>query len=295
MYVFYPLLYDIISITKLMGELMNTVYGKISELLLRQGIDCFAPVALSDCKIIKKYLLEKANISEEIGSAVMIAVPYMVNDEDGNISEYAKSRDYHLFFSMLFGEILPVLREEFPQYSFEGFTDHSPIDEINAAAITGLGMIGSNGLLITEKYSSFVFVGEIITNASIKCQKQEIRLCENCGLCKISCPVGCDKVGCLSAITQKKGELSKDEIALISRHGSAWGCDICQKVCPHTQKAIKNGSIYSKIPFFLEKRTPLLTYEIVEKMSDEEFKERAYSWRGKAPLLRNLEILNGGR
>ncbi len=274
---------------------MISVYDKISELLLARNIECFSPVALSDCKIIKEYLLDKAGISAEDSSAVMIAVPYMAENEEGNISEYAKSRDYHLFFSMLFREILPVLREEFPKYAFEGFTDHSPIDEINAAAIAGLGMIGSNGLLITEKYSSFVFVGEIVTNAPIKCQKQEIKLCEDCGLCKNSCPVGCDKVGCLSAITQKKGVLSKDEIELIARYGSAWGCDICQKVCPHTKKAIQSGSIYSKIPFFLEKRTPCLTYEMVEIMPDEEFKERAYSWRGKAPLLRNLEILNGGR
>ena len=107
--------------------------------------------------------------------------------------------------------------------------------------------------------------------------------------------MGCDKVGCLSAVTQKKGELSADEVELIAYHKSAWGCDICQKVCPHTKKAIKNGTIYSKIPFFLEKRTPCLTYEVVEKMTEEDFKERAYSWRGKAPLLRNLEILGGGK
>ena len=67
-----------------------------------------------------------------------------------------------MFFSSLFGEILPILRKSFPEYKFEGFTDHSPIDEINAAALAGFGMIGANGLLITEKYSSFVFVGEIV-------------------------------------------------------------------------------------------------------------------------------------
>ncbi len=271
---------------------MKTVYERFSEMLKERKIDCFGSVPLSECKITKKYLLNRAGVSEKQGFALILAVPYMVNDgADGNVSEYAKSRDYHLFFSLLFGEMLPRLRSEFPSYKFEGFTDHSPIDEINGAAKAGLGIIGKNGLLITEKYSSFVFVGEIITDAPIECNASEIKLCENCGLCTSSCPVGCDKTGCLSAVTQKKGELNEDETALISRHKIAWGCDICQKVCPHTQKAIKNGTIYSNIPFFIENRTPYLTYGQIDAMADQDFSERAYSWRGKSVLLRNLRIL----
>ena len=271
---------------------MNTVYKRISELLSSQHIDLFAPTPLSECKIIKKYLLDRAEISAECGCAFMIAAPYVVKDDiEGNISEYAKSRDYHLFFAQIFDSILPILREEFPEYKFAGFTDHSPIDEINAAALAGLGIIGSNGLFITEKYSSFVFVGEIITDAPIECEAHEIKLCEGCGLCTRSCPTGCDKTGCLSAVTQKKGELSPDEAKLIAKHRIAWGCDLCQKVCPHTKKALKSGSLYSDIPFFLNERTPYLTYDLVENMPDELFNQRAYSWRGKATLLRNLKIL----
>lgn len=268
------------------------IYKRIKELLERQSIDLFAPIRLSDCKITKKYLLDKAGISSDAGSAIMIAVPYFVKDNTaGNISEYAKSQDYHLFFASLFGELLPCLREDFPQYRFEGFVDHSPIDEINAAARAGLGLIGANGLLITEKYSSFVFIGEIITDAQIECGVREVSLCEGCRLCLNACPVGCDKVGCLSATTQKKGELTEDEKELILSCGSAWGCDICQKICPHTKNAIESGSIYSKIPFFNENRIPHLTYSTIEGMSDEEFAKRAYSWRGRSVLLRNLKLL----
>jgi epoxyqueuosine reductase len=273
---------------------MKAIYEKISELLRERQIDLFAPIGLSDCKITKKYLLEKADISPDGGTAIMIAVPYAVNDGiDGNISEYAKSRDYHLFFASLFGELLPIIRREFPEYRFEGFTDHSPIDEINAAAIAGLGIIGANGLLITKKYSSFVFIGEIVTSAEIKYEKHEVKLCENCGLCLNACPVGCDKQLCLSALTQKKGELSADEAELILTHRSAWGCDICQKICPYTKKAVESGEIYSCIPFFKQKRIPYLTYDLINEMSENEFKERAYSWRGKPTLLRNLSLLEG--
>ena len=230
---------------------MSALYDQISFLLSEQGLSCFAPVPLSACKIFRPYLLERAQISPE-GTAVMIAVPYIVRDSvPGNLSEYAKSRDYHLFFA-------------------------------------GLGRIGDHGLLITEPYASFVFLGEIITDAPIPCTPSEIRFCEKCGLCRRCCPTGCDKTGCLSAVTQKKGELTPKEIALIASNGSVWGCDLCQKVCPHAKKVYESGSVYTEIPFFKEKRTPFLTRTLIESMSDKEFSERAFAWRGRQPLLRHF-------
>ena len=96
---------------------------------------------------------------------------------------------------------------------------------------------------------------------------------------------------CLSALTQKKGELAQDEINAIKKYGSAWGCDICQQVCPHTEKAKKNGTIYTNIEYFKTDLTPHLTSDLVRSMSDAKFSMRAYSWRKKDTILRNLEIL----
>ena len=258
------------------------------SLLEENGIDLYGAASLSDCKIIKPYLLDRAGISS--GTAVIFAVPYLVDDRsESNISEYSKSRDYHLFFGELFDNIIPKLRAAFPENRFAGFVDHSPIDEINTAAACGLGIIGSNRLLITEKYSSFVFVGEIITDVEADCTLGDIKTCENCGLCKKACPFALDGSGCLSAITQKKSELTDDEISLMKTHGTVWGCDICQNVCPHTKKCKESGTIYTPIPFFHNDRTPLLTYDSVANMSDSDFECRAYSWRGRRVILRNLE------
>ena len=272
---------------------MSAVLDKISSLLRENNVYAFSSIGLKDCRITKKYLLDRAGISADEGVAVMMAVPYMAEDSViGNISEYAKSKDYHLFFSELFDKVLSPLRAEFTQYKFEGFSDHSPIDERDAAARAGLGIIGSNGLLITKKYSSFIFLGELITNAPIGYILHDAERCEACGLCLSACPVGCDKTHCLSAVTQKKGELTEQERDMIRRHGSAWGCDICQKVCPHTLRAISEGTVYTNIDFFLNDRIPYLTKEKLEQLSDEAFSKRAYSWRGKEILLRNLDILD---
>lgn len=260
------------------------------------NIDTAACIPLSKCTVVRPYLLERHGITGEGGSVIIFAVPYLTPTSAGerNISSYAVSRDYHLFFSDLFGKLLPELRERYPQNVFAGFTDHSPIMEIRAAALAGLGVLGKNHLLITEKYSSYVFLGEIITDARLDTAVFEPRECEGCGRCISACPAlsyGCE---CISSLTQKKGELTPEERARIAELGCAWGCDICQQVCPHTKRAMENGTVFTPIRFFRESTTPHLTSEDIEGMSDSEFSCRAYSWRGRATIIRNLKILEGG-
>lgn len=270
---------------------------KIKSVLLEEGIDLCVFLPLEKCKITKRYLLDKAEISS--GFAVVFAIPYYTEECDGkrNISAYAVGRDYHFFVKELASRVLPILKAEYPHVSFAMFADHSPIDERHAALIGGLGIMGRNNLLITEKYSSFVFLGELIVGAPLAAEQSDERepqYCENCGLCQRACPwkVGeCEE--CLSALTQKKGVLNADEEKLLRKY-SLWGCDVCTEVCPHTLKAKKNGSIYTPIKFFSENAIANLTYETVAQMSEEEFSKRAFSWRGRDTILRNAEIGDRG-
>lgn len=265
----------------------------IKNELAKFNIDLVSTLNLDECEIKRPYLLEKNGINS--GSVIIFAVPYLneISLASKNISSYAVSRDYHLFFATLFDNVISNLKTRFPDNKFIGFTDHSPINEIKAAAQSGLGIIGTNHLLITEKYSSYIFLGEIITDAILPSNASKIKYCINCQKCVLSCPVSTSIEKCLSALTQKKGELDESEKELIKKHGCAWGCDICQQVCPYTKQAIKNNSIFTKIDFFNHDLTPFITYEEIEGMSDEKFKERAYSWRGKQVIQRNLKILEG--
>lgn len=262
----------------------------IKKYLEEENIFTYGFRRIKECIINKKYLLERADIND--GFVVIFAIPYYSKVNEGkNISSYAVPRDYHLFINELGARIIPKLKEKFKNTNFAMFADHSPIDERDCALKAGIGIMGKNGLIITEKYSSYVFLAELFVGAPLddtESTATEIRLCENCGLCTKSCPAVNGE--CLSAITQKKGLLTDAEKELIKAYG-AWGCDICSEVCPHTKKAIADGTIYSPIRFFNESLIPSLTKELVESMSDEEFKKRAYSWRGKETILRNLEII----
>lgn len=258
------------------------------ELLLAERIHCVSALPLEKCNIKRPHLLRNSDFSGEKGTVIIFAVPYYVDEKaEKNLSLYAHSRDYHIFFSSLFERILPVLSEKFPSNKFLGFSDHSPIEEVSAAAMAGLGVVGENRLLITEKYSSFVFLGEIICDAELEMSVGEIGHCERCGACKESCPVGLEVERCLSALTQKKGDLTENERKIIRENGSCWGCDICQMACPHS-----NGISETQIVFFKSERVPFLSHKIVYNMSEEVFLSRAYSWRKRETILRNLEIFD---
>ncbi len=265
---------------------------RISELLLANRIDCFGFLPLDACTVQKPHLLERYGIQS--GSVALFAIPYYTRACDGerNLSSYAVGKDYHLYFRMLTEKILEALRAEFPQNRFAAFADHSPIDERRAAAMAGLGVIGQNGLLITEKYSSYVFIGELLTDALLEASPQEISPCIGCGACQKICPQKSGECAdCLSSLTQKKGVLSPSEESVIRNRKSAWGCDLCQEVCPYTASAKKRGTLYSPIGFFNEETLALLSAEILTQMDDEAFSKRAYSWRGREVISRNLALL----
>lgn len=263
------------------------MFDFLSQLLGDEGIRLCRPVPLDACRIVRPYLLEKSGISN--GTVFLFAIPYYSPQTDSNLSAYAVPRDYHAFLSGLADKLLPLLRRKYPENRFALFGDHSPIDELHAGAISGLGILGRNRMLITEAYASFVFLAEVITDYKYDCQASEVRYCEDCGKCRDACTFLCRGDGeCLSALSQKKGVLTEAELDTLYRGGSVWGCDRCQLACPHTKKAFRNGTVYTEIPYFLEQTIPHLTSDCVREMTDEEFRNRAFAWRGRDTILRNL-------
>ncbi len=260
-------------------------------------------IPLSCCKPAKGYLLNRAGIPAA-GTAILFAVPYVmtedVHDPARNLSLYAISRDYHGYMQTLSETLIPDLAEAFPPHRFALFADHSPICEVDAAARAGLGVLGMNGLLITPDYGSFVFLGEVVTDADYETVTgtpipdfpTEPPLCEGCGACVAACPAGCRdgaREVCLSALTQKKGELTDGETHAIRQGRLVWGCDACQLACPHNIRVIREGRD-TPIPYFHEERRIHLDTAALDAMSDSDFAARAYAWRGRAVIRRNMTL-----
>lgn len=267
----------------------------LKDIFNETGIEFFGAIPFSACKVISNSVLERRSVdANKIKSAVPFLVPYFVRDtEKGNISVYARARDYHIFFDELYKKIIPLLEKHYGA-RFYGFADKSAINEVHAAACAGLGLVGDNFLIINEKYGSFVFIGELLSEMSVTSlgfeekASYETRSCVHCGACRAACPMK-EGFECLSGLTQRKGELTVQEEEFILRHGSAWGCDICALSCPFTKKAVESG-VETPIDFFREDRIATLSSKKIEAMDKEEFMARAFSWRGRKTVLRNTRL-----
>jgi epoxyqueuosine reductase len=266
---------------------------------MAEGVEYYACIPLSKCKITKPYLLYKNGIEKNANVIVML-FPYRTRTKAENLTAYASVKDYHAYVDMLADKLERYVLRKHPTAQFKVFADHSPIDEVHAACVSGLGFMGDNGLLINEKYSSFVFVGECITSLSPKqlglryADEEEMRTCLHCGKCAKECPTSCIKADengkdvsnkgiCLSAITQKKGDLNEEERELILKNGSIWGCDVCQNACPYTKNAK-----YTPIKYFIDSAIPRLDLATLKSMSSEEFNSRPFAWRGPDTIKRNV-------
>jgi epoxyqueuosine reductase QueG len=236
--------------------------------------------------------MAKGRLPDSPESIISVLFPYKVPMKKGNLSLYAAVPDYHEIAGHMLTVVCDALSKVFPEHKFVWFIDNSPIPEVLAASISGLGDIGDNGLLINKDYGTFCFIGEIVTNLEIPATGSAATFCEHCGRCVSSCPGGALAGGegggfnrelCISHITQKKGELTAAEAGLVRQVGSVWGCDICQNVCPHNEHARD-----TYIAAFIDKANPDVTKNGLATAAS----DRAYMWRGKAPVERNLKIFD---
>ena len=136
------------------------------RILSEYGVEFAAALPFSSCRVFSPEIIERRGVSpSEIKTALLFLVPYYVCDgEKSNISVYARAHDYHHFFEKLYEEAIPELSQAYGARFF-GFADKSAIAEVHAASCSGLGKVGDSGLIINEKYGSFVFIGELLTDA----------------------------------------------------------------------------------------------------------------------------------
>ena len=258
----------------------------IRSIFCEEKIEYFGIIPFSSCKVINRELLKRSIVGWEPKSVILMLVPYYSGEhKERNVSLYAVPKDYHLYFKQMYERVIPKLAKSYPNYNFASFADHSPIGETYAASKAGLGIIGDKFQLINEKYGSHVFIGEIITDLEFDSYDEtDVSFCEHCGICSSYCP---SNSTCFSEITQKKGELNDDEKALILEQRCVWGCDVCRTVCPH------NSSVaLTPIDFFKSDLITNVDENMISQMSKDEFRSRAYGWRGKQTIIRNIKILN---
>lgn len=266
----------------------------LKDFFYEEKIEYFSVIDYKSCIEISAPIIEREEFLPK--SVILFLMPYYTGETE-NISRYAASLDYHIAIREVGERLKSYLLSRFQNAKMRIFGDHSPIAERHAALISGLGIAGDSGLLINEKYGTYVFIGDMITDIPADTlgvtPLVSISTCCHCGACKRSCPTGIlrqEGESCLSEITQRKGDLDDYEKMLMKDYNTAWGCDICQTACPHNINPIK-----TPLEFFYRDCIYSMTRTTLDSMSKDQFKQRAFSWRGRKTIERNLDILSEKR
>lgn len=160
------------------------------------------------------------------------------NSDSYKISKYAYGQDYHFVIKDKLKELLFSIESNIGAVTGRAFVDSAPVLDKAWAAKSGLGWIGKNSNLLTQKVGSFYFIAELIIDLDLEYDHAVTDHCGTCTACIDACPTEAivepyvvDGSKCISYFTI---ELKENIPADMKGKFEDWafGCDVCQDVCP---------------------------------------------------------------
>ena len=215
------------------------------------------------------------------------------------ISKYAYGKDYHFVIKEKLNKLLEFIQSEISPCQGRSFVDSAPILERAWAKESGLGWIGKNSMLISRKFGSYVFIGELIIDIELEYNTStETDHCGTCTRCIDACPTGAivtprtiDSRRCISYLTiENKDEISPDFKEKINNR--IFGCDICQNVCPWNKK-INSTDVAEFLPIkgLLEMKKSEW-FNLDKTTYNKMFRRTAFERAGYNKLIRNIRYLD---
>lgn len=245
--------------------------------------------------------LDPTLLVEDAKSVVSLLLNYypqeFQNENAFKVSKYAYSHDYHYVIKDKLKELLFAIQTEVGAVSGRAFVDSAPVLDKAWAAKSGLGWIGKNSNLITQKVGSFYFIAELIIDLELEYDNAVADHCGTCTACLDACPTQAivaphvvDGSKCISYFTIELKESIPQEM---KGKFEDWifGCDVCQDVCPwnrfskpHNEplfNANKEMLSYSKKDWF----------ELTEETFKQVFKDSPLKRTKFEGLKRNIDFV----
>ncbi|MBU2607401.1 MAG: tRNA epoxyqueuosine(34) reductase QueG [Alphaproteobacteria bacterium] len=179
-------------------------------------------------------------------SAVVVALNYgpgldpmdmLAERSLGNISVYARGKDYHDLLKSRLKQLARAFVEE-TSAEVKVFVDTAPLMEKPLAAKAGMGWQGKHTNLVSRELGSWFFLGVMLTDATLVPDGAEADHCGSCRACLDVCPTQAfpapyqlDARRCISYLTiEHAGPIPREFRAAMGNR--IYGCDDCLAVCP---------------------------------------------------------------
>jgi epoxyqueuosine reductase len=227
--------------------------------------------------------------------------PYstQVPQDRGWIARYAWGDDYHAVMKARLDAVVARLEAEVGLFRSKTYVDTGPVVERAYAAAAGLGAWGKNTCLLHPEHGSWFFLGEAVTDLEMEADAPRPDMCGSCTACLDACPTGAfpapyvlDATRCISYLTiEIKGSIPEPQREGIGRH--AFGCDICQDVCPWNRRRLRGGEAA------FEPRDGLMAPDLTELASldapafSARFRRSPVKRARRRGLLRNVAVALG--
>lgn len=234
-------------------------------------------------------------------SVISVLLNYYSDDQQPEgapkISKYAYGADYHFVIKEKLKELFSFIHQEIGEVNGRVFVDSAPVMDRAWAEKSGLGWIGKNTNLITQKVGSYFFIAEMILDLDLEYDLPTTDHCGTCTACIDACPTEAivapyqlDATKCISYLTiELKDQLPTEFQGKMDNW--AFGCDVCQDVCPWNRFSKQH-----KEPLFNSK-PEILNYskkdweELTSETFNTIFKNSAISRTKYEGLKRNIDFL----
>ena len=220
----------------------------------------------------------------------------------GKVARYARGEDYHEILWRRLEALLAWLQARRPGTTGRAVCDTAPLLERDFAKLAGLGWVGKNTMLIDRRLGSFTVLGALLTDADLRPDAPiEVNHCGTCTRCLDACPTDAfdgpyrlDAGKCISYWTIEHRGPIPEEIAE-RLDGWAFGCDVCQDVCPWNRKA-PPGREPALLPGPDGATPDLLAWLVADPGEFRASWKGTALWRAKrSGLVRNAALILGTR
>lgn len=244
---------------------------------------------------------------QNVNSIILLTMNYtpmhdpletLANKQAGNISIYARNRDYHDVIKGKLKGIADRLKSKTGK-DVKVFVDTAPVMEKPLAAKAGLGWQGKHTNLVSRAQGSWFFLGSIYTEAKLPVDQPELDHCGSCRACLDACPTGAfpapyqlDARRCISYLTiEHKGPIPLEFRKAMGNR--IYGCDDCLAACPWNKFAVVAQE--NKLIAREDLRAPSLTFllGLDDKAFRTFFAASPIKRIGRNQFMRNILIAAG--